>query len=218
MSTEPPRLYLITPPIRDASAFAPALEAALGVCDIACVLIRTDGRDPGENKKIIAALAPLVQRRDAAALVVGDPQLAIRANADGCHVEADGEALQAAIATLQPGRIVGAGDLATRDAAMAAGEYGVDYVMFGGPDGEEPHEGVVELVAWWAEIFNVPCVAYAHALADVGELAAAGADFIALGEAVFADPRGVAPALAEATADLAAYAAAHPAGTREKTQ
>ena len=78
---------------------------------------------------------------------------------------------------------------------MAAGEFGVDYVMFGGPDEAEPHEDIVERVAWWAEIFNVPCVAYAHELTDVRELAEAGADFIALGDAVFEDPRGAAPPL-----------------------
>jgi thiamine-phosphate pyrophosphorylase len=213
MSTEPPRLYLITPPIRDAAAFAPSLEAALGVCDIACVLLRTEGRDPSENKKIIATLGPIAQARGVAALV-GDPQLAIRANADGCHVEGAGEALGAALAALKPDRIVGAGDLPTRDAAMTAGEYGVDYVMFGGPDGAESHEDIVARVDWWAEIFNVPCVAYAHDLTDVGDFAAAGADFIALGQAVFEDPRGVAPALAEVAARLAAYQAE----TREKTQ
>jgi thiamine-phosphate pyrophosphorylase len=214
MSTEPPRLYLITPPIRDAAAFAPTLAAALGAGDIACLLLRAAGRDQGENKKIIGALAPMAQERGVAVLVEGDAQLAIRANADGCHIKGAGEALEAAAAALQPSRIVGAGALTSRDAAMEAGEYGVDYVMFGGPDGAETHEGVVERVAWWAEIFNVPCVAYAHALANVRELAEAGADFIALGDAVFEDPRGAAPALADAAADLTAYLAE----AREKTR
>jgi thiamine-phosphate pyrophosphorylase len=214
MSTEPPRLYLITPPIPDAAAFAPKLEAALGAGDIACLLLRAAGRDSGENKKIVAALAPVAQSRGAAVLVEGDTQLAIRAGADGCHIEGAGEALEAAVAALQPDRIVGAGALASRDAAMEAGELGVDYVMFGGPDAAEPHEDVVERVTWWAEIFNVPCVAYAHELTDVRELAEAGADFIALGDAVFEDPRGAAPALAEAAAALTAYLAE----SREKTQ
>ncbi len=214
MSTEPPRLYLITPPVRDAAAFAPQLEAALAACDIACVLLRAEGRDPSENKKIVATLAPIVQRRDVAALVVGDAQLALRTEADGCHVEGSGEALEAAVAALRPGRIVGAGALGTRDAAMTAGELGVDYVMFGALSGAEAHEAVVARVAWWAEIFNVPCVAYARALSEVRDLAEAGADFIALGDAVFDDPRGVAAALADAAAELAAYQAE----AREKAQ
>ena len=81
---------------------------------------------------------------------------------------------------------------------MAAGEAGADYVMFGGPGGAEPDGGVVERVAWWADIFNVPCVAYAHDLGAIGDLVRAGADFIALGDAVFADPRGAAAALRDA--------------------
>ena len=65
---------------------------------------------------------------------------------------------------------------------MTAGEAGADYVMFGGPASSEPHENIVERVAWWVEIFNVPCVGYAHELGGVGDLVRAGADFIALGE------------------------------------
>ncbi|VTZ50614.1 Thiamine-phosphate synthase [Methylocella tundrae] len=210
MSSDSPRLFLITPKISDAAAFAATLDAALKACDVACVLLRTEGRDLGENKKIVRALAPLAQDRDAALLVENDAQLAIRSGADGCHIESVGEPLAAALAALQPDRIVGAGRLTSRDDAMTAGEAGVDYLMFGGPDDAEPHEAILERVRWWAEIFNIPCVAYAHALTDVGELTEAGADFIALGEAVFEDPRGPAAALADVAATLAK--------TREKAQ
>ena len=80
---------------------------------------------------------------------------------------------------------------------MAAGEAGADYLMFGG--GAETHAQIVERVAWWAEIFNVPCVGYAHDLASIGDLVRAGAEFIALGDAVFADPRGAVAALRDAS-------------------
>jgi thiamine-phosphate pyrophosphorylase len=203
MPDDPPRLYLITPKIRDAAAFAPRLESALAAGDIACVLLRTFGEVLGENERIIRALAPLAQTRGVAALVESEAELALRAGADGCHVESAGEALASALAALRPGRIVGAGGLASRDAAMTAGEAGVDYLMFGGPGRAEPQARIVERVAWWAEIFNVPCVGYAQALTDVADLAAAGADFIALGDAVFDDPRGVAAALAEVAVRLA---------------
>jgi thiamine-phosphate pyrophosphorylase len=203
MSNDKPRLFLITPPVSDSAAFTPDFEAALGACEIACVLLRTEARDEGGRKKIIRALAPLAQQRGTAVLVANDPQLAIRADADGCHVEAGGEALQSALATLQPARIVGAGGLTTRDAAMTAGEAGVDYLMFGGPSSDEPHAGIVERVAWWAEIFNLPCVGYARELDGVGDLVDAGADFIALGDAVFKDPRGPAAALADVVSVLA---------------
>lgn len=203
MSSDSPRLFLITPRISDAAAFAATLDAALKACEVACVLLRTEGRDLGENKKIVRALAPLAQDRDVALLVENDAQLAIRAGADGCHIESVGELLEAALAALQPDHIVGAGRLMSRDDAMTAGEAGVDYLMFGGPDSSEPHAAILERVVWWAEIFNIPCVAYAHALTDVADLTEAGADFIALGDAVFEDPRGPAAALGDVAAILA---------------
>jgi len=192
MPRDAPRLYLITPPISDWTPYPLLFEAAMATCDVACVLLRTAAHDEGESEKIVRVLAPLVQKHGVACLVADNPQWAIRANADGVHIDEEGERLQSALRAIKPGHIVGAGGLPTRDAAMAAG---ADYVMFGGPCGAEPHAAIVERVAWWAEIFNVPCVGYAHDLAAIGDLVRAGADFIALGDAVFADPRGAAAAL-----------------------
>ncbi len=203
MPIDPPRLFLITPMVSDSASFAPTLEAALAACDVACVLLRTESADPGETKKIVRALAPLAQNRGVALLVEADDQLVIRANADGRHVLGAGETLRTALKALQPDRIVGAGGVLSCDAAMTAGEAGADYVMFGGPGGLRRREDVLERVAWWAEIFNVPCVGYAQELADARDLAEAGADFIAFGDAVFADPRGPAAALADVAASLA---------------
>ena len=115
-----------------------------------------------------------------------------------------GADLAAAIESLKPERIVGA-EVATRDDAMTAGEMGADYVMFGAPrPGERPAplDALIERVAWWAEIFETPCVAYAGALAGIPELARAGADFVAIGDALFEDPRGLTAAAADAAARL----------------
>ena len=198
MPTDAPRLYLITPPISDWTPYPPVLDEAMATCDVACVLLRFAARQEGEKEKIVRALAPLVQKRGVACLVADDPQWAVRANADGVHIDASGKRLEGALRAIKPGHIVGAGGLPTRDAAMAAGEAGADYVMFGGPCDGEPHAAIVERVAWWAEIFNVPCVGYAQDLGAIGDLARAGADFIALGDAVFGDPRGAAAALRDA--------------------
>jgi thiamine-phosphate pyrophosphorylase len=86
---------------------------------------------------------------------------------------------------------------------MAAGESEADYLMFGDlePGGETAAE-TLERAAWWAEVFNVPCVAVAHELAEVEALAASGAEFVALGAKFFDDSRGPAVAIAEAQAAL----------------
>src|SRR2546427_141128 len=56
--------------------------------------------------------------------------------------------------------------------------------------GHPPFAELVERVAWWAELFELPCVGCAASLDEVGALAAAGADFVALGDFVFSDSRG----------------------------
>ena len=195
-----PRLYLITPPVADAEAFAPALKAALAAGDIACVLLRFAPPDEGSRKKIAKALAPLAQNADAALLVPDDPHLAVRSGADGVHVEGLGEHFVAALESLKPGRIVGIGGLASRDEAMRAGESEADYLMFGDlePGGEDA-AATLERASWWAELFNVPCVAVAHDPADVEALARSGAEFVALGPAFFDNPN---VAVAEAQAAL----------------
>ena len=198
-----PRLYLITPPIAEAESLAPALKAAMGAGDIACVLVRFSTADEGARKKIDKALAPLVQAVGAALLVPEDTLLAARSGADGVHVEGLGENFSAALESLKPERIVGVGTLSNRDEAMRAGESDVDYLMFGALDpGADSAAAVLALAAWWAELFNVPCVAVAHRPEEVDALARSGAEFVALGPDFFADARGIAAAVAQAQAAL----------------
>ena len=61
---------------------------------------------------------------------------------------------------------------------------------------------IIDLVTWWAELFEVPCVGWAMNLDEVAGLAGAGADFVAIGDAVWLDPRGPGSAMAAAAAQL----------------
>jgi thiamine-phosphate pyrophosphorylase len=65
---------------------------------------------------------------------------------------------------------------------------------------------VVEQVEWWAELVEVPCVGYAANGEEIRPLAAAGADFVALGDWIWTHPDGAAAAVAAANASLAAAA------------
>jgi thiamine-phosphate pyrophosphorylase len=88
---------------------------------------------------------------------------------------------------------------------MVAAEAGADYVMFGEPDaaGRRPSlEAIADRVAWWAELFEVPCVGFAASLEEVEPLAAAGADFVAM-DCVFADAASTAASVADAAQRLA---------------
>ncbi len=199
-----PRLYLVTPPVEDATAFASELTAALAAGDVAAVLLRFAPADERTMINIAKMLSGLVQEKEAALLLDGHAELVARAGADGAHVSGLAEFTEA-IATLKPDRIAGAGGLETRHDAMTAAELGCDYVMFGEPDahGERPSfEAIEERIAWWAEVFEAQCVGFAASAAEVAPLVKAGADFIALGDWIWADTQTVATKIADAAREL----------------
>jgi thiamine-phosphate pyrophosphorylase len=182
-----PRLYVVAPCVNDSASLAQKFEDILGAADVAVVLLRLP--QGGERALIDYAktIVPVVQGKGVALLLDGHPELVARAGADGAHLTGI-EAFTEALDTLKPRWIAGAGGLRTRHDAMLAGERGADYLMFGEPAGPRPpFEATVERVAWWAELFELPCVGYAEGLDEVATLAAAGADFVALGEFVFSD-------------------------------
>jgi thiamine-phosphate pyrophosphorylase len=78
-----PRLYLVTPPVQDAAAFAGQLEAALGAADIAAVLLRLAPGGESELVGRIKALVPVAERAGAALLLDGNADLVGRSGADG---------------------------------------------------------------------------------------------------------------------------------------
>ena len=199
-----PRLYVMAPTVSDPAELAGPLREVLGIADVAAVLLRLNDADERSLINQVKAAAPGVRAAGAALLVDGRPAIVARAGADGAHL-AGPEALQAALPTLKPNLIAGAGGLHSRHEAMVAAEAGADYVMFGEPDpaGQHPsHDAVVDRVAWWAEVFEIPCVGFAPALEAIAALVAAGADFVAVGDALFEDPRGPKAAAAEAAARL----------------
>ena len=195
-----PRLYLATPIVDDPSPLIASMPALLAADDIAAVLLRLAPTDQRTMIARIKALAPSIQSGGAALLIDGPVELVARAGADGAHLSGI-EALQDALPTLKPDRIAGVGGLATRHDSMTAGEAGADYVLFGEPDaqGQRPsNDAISERLQWWAELFEPPCVGFAASIAEAGEFAAAGADFVLVGNFIWADPRGAAPALMDA--------------------
>jgi len=203
-----PRLYLFTPVLDDAAAFARALDTALATADIAAVLLRLADADERTLVNRAKQIATVVQRRDTALLIDGRPELVGRAGADGAHLTGI-EALAAALPALKPERIAGAGGLRSRHDAMLAGESGADYVMFGevGAGGKTPpFQAVEERVKWWADLVEVACVGYVSNAGEVAALAQAGADFVALGDWLWTNPQGPSAVLTQAQSALAAKA------------
>jgi thiamine-phosphate pyrophosphorylase len=195
-----PRLYLATPVVDDPSSLIASMPTLLAADDIAAVLLRLAPTDQRTMIARIKALAPSIQGSGTALLIDGPVELVARAGADGAHLSGI-EAMQDALPTLKPDRIAGVGGLATRHDSMIAGEAGADYVLFGEPDaqGQRPSNAAIsERLQWWAELFEPPCVGFAASIAEAGEFAAAGADFVLVGNFVWADPRGATAALMDA--------------------
>jgi thiamine-phosphate pyrophosphorylase len=194
-----PRLYLATPEVDDPSPLIAGLPGLLAGADVAAVLLRLKPVDQRTMISRIKALAPAVQNSGAALLLDGHVELVARAGADGAHLTGIA-ALEEALPSLKPDRIAGVGGLATRHDSMTAAELGADYVLFGEPDakGQRPSaDAIAERLQWWAELFEPPCVGFAASREQASQFAAAGADFVLVGDFIWANPRGAAVALSD---------------------
>ena len=208
VNSERCRLCLVTPPDDDATAAALRVADGLSGGDVASLIVTVGRDDPRALQEMAEAVVPIAQARGVAALIHNDIRVAKRARADGVHVDSGPADLEAALATFHPGGIVGVGGVATRHAAVTAGELQPDYVFFGRLDGDT-EDGIfpkaLDLAEWWSAVTVVPAVVMGgRAIASVRQAAAAGIAFVALAHAVWDDPRGPALAVAEANAHLAA--------------
>lgn len=154
-----------------------ALAHLLDRVSVSCLLFPSEGGDRA------SALMETAQRRDVAALIRDDAQLALRLEADGVHLPADLESYQYARDLLGLGVIIGSDAGKLRDDAMIIADAGAEYIAFAGSD----RDALLDKVAWWSELFTVPCVAFGVKTADDAmALATAGADFIAPSTALWA--------------------------------
>jgi thiamine-phosphate pyrophosphorylase len=177
------------------------LSAAIVAADVACVLLRTAPGFPDDAvARAIESLRTSARQRDFAILIEERIDLVRRAAADGVHLHRAavyGEARSRLGADLTVGVTC-----ATRDQAIDVAENGADYVVFGIFDDRAPTEATADFTEWWSDVMTVPCVAAGCTSArDAARMAAAGADFVALGTPAWPS---LADILQEITAALAA--------------
>jgi thiamine-phosphate pyrophosphorylase len=177
-------IYLV---VEAAAAAAELSSAALAIANVACLLIEPPEGAPLDGPAA-RPLVRLAQANDVAAIIAADAHLARTLTADGVHLpplREPAKAFAEARDILGQGFIIGVDAGKSRHDAMVLGEAGADYVGFGVPAGVKDTDGArsrrLELVSWWAEIFEIPCVAFEVATPDDADrLARAGADFIGL--------------------------------------
>lgn len=172
-----------------------ALEQAFEGGDIASLIIMAGEADStafAANAKEWVALA---QAKEVATLIAADTQIAGRSDADGFFIEKGGmEALDEAMASFSPQKIVGCGGLKDRHRALEAGDRRPDFVFFGKLNGDikpVPHHKNLALADWWSKLIETPCMIMGgNEIGSVIECAASGADFVALNIAVFGHADG----------------------------
>lgn len=190
MASDPPtQLYVVAAVPSDSGRIAALAGALARVLDARPGLVSAVLLEPEPGATLDARAAPLVdlvQKRSAAAILSNDAQLARTLRADGVHIGAASDPMPAyedARDILGTRFIVGAEATQSRHDAMSLGEAGAEYVAFGlgGHATAAAQAQRLALVAWWSEIFEVPCVALdIDDASDTAELAEAGADFLAV--------------------------------------
>ena len=197
---EPCRLYLITPPRLDPAAFSDVLASALDAGDVACLQIRLKEASDDEIRHATDVLRPVAQERGVAVLMNDRPDLAAELGCDGVHVGQEDMTYKEARHIVGDGATVGVTCHNSRHLAMEAAERGADYVAFGAffaTGTKEPKSRAeLEILSWWSEIFEVPCVAIGGITTDnCRPLVEAGADFLAVVAGVWDHADGPAVAI-----------------------
>ena len=200
MSRPAPRLYLITPPKFELDVFAPTLDETLQEGDIACLQIRLKQPDgsPVEDdtiRRAVEILCPLAQQHNVAVLLNDRPDLARDLDCDGVHIGQNDMDYRQARTLLGENAIIGVTCHASRHLAMLAGDAGADYVAFGAFFDTKTKDTIAlpspDILTWWQEVMEPPCVAIGGITPENGgTLAAAGADFLAVSGGVWQHPEG----------------------------
>ena len=183
------QLYLISP-LDVSGSFPERLARALDAAPVAAFQFRVKGLDEHGAARLAEPLQELCAARDVTFIINDAIGLAKRLGADGVHLgQSDGSVADARAALGREAQI-GVTCHASRHLAMDAGDVGADYVAFGAffPTTTKvtEHRAELDLLTWWQDIFELPCVAIGGITPDnCAPLVSAGADFLAVSSAVW---------------------------------
>ena len=203
------RLYLITPPrLDDLASFGRTLAHALDAGDVGALQIRLKDAPDDIVAAAVDLLMPIAQARDVAVILNDRPELAAKLGCDGVHVGQSDAPLAEARRMVGPDRMVGVTCHDSLHLAMEAAEGGADYVAFGAffPTTTKAvtHHADPELLTGWQADMVIPCVAIGGiTVATARQIAAAGADFLAVSAGVWSHGDGPAAAVAAFNAEIA---------------
>lgn len=195
------QIYLISPPrIDDIDAFLNQLDEVIAAGVISVFQLRLKGI---ENREIVLMgkkIVPKLQEAGIAVIINDNPRIAKDLHADGVHLgQEDGDIIEAR-KLLGKDAIIGATCHNSKHLGMEAAEAGADYVAFGAfyptQTKEVIHHADIEILKWWQDIMEIPCVAIGGINIDNAlPIINAGADFIAISSGVWNYEGGIKAAL-----------------------
>ncbi|MBN8647095.1 MAG: thiamine phosphate synthase [Caulobacterales bacterium] len=195
------QIYLISPPrIDDIDAFINQLDEVIAAGVISVFQLRLKGI---ENREIVLMgkkIVPKLQEAGIAVIINDNPRIAKDLHADGVHLgQEDGDIVEAR-KLLGKDAIIGVTCHNSKHLGMEAAENGADYVAFGAfyptQTKEVVHHAEIEILEWWQDIMEIPCVAIGGINIDNAlPIINAGADFIAVSSGVWNYEGGIKAAL-----------------------
>ena len=194
------QIYLITPPALDLDSFPDLLGAALDAVDVSCLRLKLYTDDADALARAADTIRAVAHGRDVPFVVEKHLGLVERLGLDGVHLPDGARTVRKARETLGADAIVGAFCGRSRHDGITAGEAGADYVAFGpaGDAGLGAEVAPLDLFGWWSDMIEIPVVAEGALILPgddplrlIRDLAPV-ADFLGLGEDLWAQPDPVA--------------------------
>lgn len=195
------QIYLISPPrIDDVDAFLNQLDEVIAAGVVSVFQLRLKDI---ENREIVLMgkkIVPKLQEAGIAVIINDNPRIAKDLHADGVHLGQEDGDFNEARKLLGKDAIIGVTCHNSKHLGMEAAEKGADYVAFGAfyptQTKEVIHHAEIEILKWWQDIMEIPCVAIGGINIDNAlPIINAGADFIAISSGVWNYEGGIKAAL-----------------------
>ncbi|MBE87906.1 MAG: thiamine phosphate synthase [Rhodospirillaceae bacterium] len=191
------RLYLITPPQIEIATFSDALKVALDGGDVACLQLRLKDVPDEHIRSATEVLMPIAHQYNVAFLINDRADLAAELGCDGVHIGQEDTPYAEARDLLGDDAVIGVTCKRSRHLAVEAADLGADYVAFGGffhsstKVSEKTERANPEILSWWTETTNVPCVAIGGITPEnCRQLVEAGAGMLCVIAAIWSCPQG----------------------------
>ncbi|MEO1038598.1 MAG: thiamine phosphate synthase [Pseudomonadota bacterium] len=187
-------LYLLTPP-QIGEDFAATLRRTLNAGDVAAVQLRLKNHDEGSLDRLAPPLVQICHEAGAMTIFNDRPDLAARYGCGGVHIGQEDAPYAEARSAVGAKGVVGVTCHDSRHLAMLAAERGADYVAFGAmfqtATKTPKSRASLDLLTWWSELFEAPCVAIGGITVDnAADVINAGADYLAVSGGIWAHQDG----------------------------